>query len=100
MKESKGFLLLDVAVVVLVLGTLLLFVSYGFNGCVKNLQNIQNVREACRLSESFFVGEELLLPKGWQVQNLERSIAVGTLVEVQVLESARGKVLYNLLWVQ
>ena len=54
MKASKGFLPLDLAVVFLVVGTLLFFISTSFGCCVKNLSYMQDVVEAKSLAENFW----------------------------------------------
>jgi Tfp pilus assembly protein PilE len=59
-KASKGFLLLDLAVVLLLLGTLLLFVLNSFKGCISALARTKEIREAQTLAES------TLLAKWWK----------------------------------
>lgn len=101
MKASKGFLLVEVAVVFLVVGILLLFVSSSFTGCVGNLAYSKNVRRAQALAEqAFFSEEELAVPEGWQLQKLERKLQGITLTEVQVLETESGKPIFNLFVAQ
>ncbi|MBQ7882873.1 MAG: hypothetical protein IJ320_00750 [Phascolarctobacterium sp.] len=101
MKASKGFLLVEVAVVFLVVGILLLFVSSSFTGCVGNLAYSKNVRRAQALAEQAFLSEEeLAVPEGWQLQKLERKLQGITLTEVQVLETESGKPIFNLFVAQ
>ena len=74
MKASKGFLLLDLAVVFLVVGTLLFFISTSFGGCVKSLNHMQDVVEAKSLAENFLADETIPISERWQVQKSEHSL--------------------------
>ena len=98
MKASKGFLLLDLAVVFLVVGTLLFFISTSFGGCVKSLNHMQEVVEAQSLAENFSADETIPIPERWQVQKLEHSLQGNLLQEVQVIDGQSGKVIYSLWW--
>lgn len=98
MKASKGFLLLDLAVVFLVVGTLLFFISTSFGGCVKSLNHMQDVVEAQSLAENFLADETIPIPERWQVQKLEHSLQGNILQEVQVIDGQSGKVIYSLWW--
>ena len=98
MKASKGFLLLDLAVVFLVVGTLLFFISTSFGGCVKSLSYLQEVKEAQVLVENFLADETIILPARWQVQKLEHSLQGNLFQEVQVIDGQSGKVVYSLWW--
>ena len=98
MKASKGFLLLDLAVVFLVVGTLLFFISTSFGGCVKSLNHMQEVVEAQSLAENFLADETIIIPKRWQVQKLEHSLQGNLLQEVQVIDEQSSKVIYSLWW--
>ena len=98
MKASKGFLLLDLAVVFLVVGTLLFFISTSFGGCVKSLNHMQDVVEAQSLAENFLADETIPVPERWQVQKLEHSLQGNLLQEVQVIDGQSSKVIYSLWW--
>ena len=98
MKASKGFLLLDLAVVFLVVGTLLFFISTSFGGCVKSLSYMQDVKQAQVLAENFLADETISIPKRWQVQKLEHRLQGKLLQEVQVIARQSGKVIYSLWW--
>ena len=98
MKASKGFLLLDLAVVLFVVGTLLFFISTSFGGCVKGLSYMQDVVEAQSLAENFLADETIIIPKRWQVQKSEHSLQGNLLQEVQVIGGQSGKVIYSLWW--
>ena len=98
MKASKGFLLLDLAVVFLVVGTLLFFISTSFGRCVKNLSYMQGVVEAQVLAENFLADETIAVPERWQVQKLEHRLQGKLLQEVQVIARQSGKVIYSLWW--
>ena len=98
MKASKGFLLLDLAVVFLVVGTLLFFISTSFGGCIKSLSNMQAVAKAQVLAENFLADETITIPERWQVQKLEHSLQGNLLQEVQVIDGQSGKVIYSLWW--
>ena len=98
MKASKGFLLLDLAVVFLVVGTLLFFVSTSFGRCVKSLSYMQDVAEAQVLAENFLADETIAVPERWQVQKLEHRLQGNLLQEVQVIDGQSGKVIYSLWW--
>lgn len=98
MKASKGFLLLDLAVVFLVVGTLLFFISTSFGCCVKNLSYMQDVAEAQVIAENFLADETIAVPERWQVQKLEHSLQGNFLQEVQVIDGQSGKVIYSLWW--
>ena len=98
MKASKGFLLLDLAVVFLVVGTLLFFISTSFGGCVKSLNHMQDVVEAQGLAENFLADETIIIPKRWQVQKSEHSLQGNLLQEVQVIDGQSSKVIYSLWW--
>ena len=98
MKASKGFLLLDLAVVFLVVGTLLFFISTSFGGCIKSLSNMQDVTKAQVLAENFLADETITIPERWQVQKLEHSLQGNLLQEVQVIDGQSGKVIYSLWW--
>ena len=100
MKASKGFLLLDLAVVLLLLGTLLLFVLNSFNGCIGVLARVKEIREAQALAERTIAGETVEVPTNWQVVELERVVQGVVVKEVQVLDGKSGKVLFNLIWAQ
>lgn len=98
MKASKGFLLLDLAVVFLVVGTLLFFISISFGGCVRSLSYMQDLAEAQTLAENFLADETIAIPERWQVQKLEHSLQGNLLQEVQVIDGQSGKVIYSLWW--
>ena len=98
MKASKGFLLLDLAVVFLVVGTLLFFISTSFGCCVKSLNHMQDVVEAQSLAENFLADETIPIPERWQVQKSEHSLQGKLLQEVQVIDGQSGKVIYSLWW--
>ena len=98
MKASKGFLLLDLAVVFLVVGTLLFFISTSFGGCVKSLSYLKDAKEAQVLAENFLVDETTTVPVKWQVQKLEHRLQGNLLQEVQVINEQSGKVIYSLWW--
>ena len=98
MKASKGFLLLDLAVVFLVVGTLLFFISTSFGGYVKSLSDMQDVAEAQVLAENFLADETIAVPERWQVQKLEHRLQGNLLQEVQVIDGQSGKVIYSLWW--
>ena len=98
MKASKGFLLLDLAVVFLVVGTLLFFISTSFGGCVKSLNHMQDVVEAQSLAENFLADETIPIPERWQVQQLKHSLQGNLLQEVQVIDGQSSKVIYSLWW--
>ena len=98
MKASKGFLLLDLAVVFLVVGTLLFFISTSFGCCVKNLSYMQDIVEAQSLAENFLADETISIPERWQVQKSEHSLQGNLLQEVQVIDGQSGKVIYSLWW--
>ena len=98
MKASKGFLLLDLAVVFLVVGTLLFFISTSFGGCVKSLSYLQEAKEAQVLAENFLADETIAVPARWQVQKLEHSLQGNLFQEVQVIDEQSGKVIYSLWW--
>ena len=98
MKASKGFLLLDLAVVFLVVGTLLFFISTSFGGCVKSLSYIKDTKEAQVLAENFFADETIIVPAKWQVQKLEHGLQGNLFQEVQVNDGQSGKVIYSLWW--
>ena len=100
MKASKGFLLLDLAVVLLLLGTLLLFVLNSFKGCISALTRAKEIREAQTLAESTLFGEVVEVLTNWQVVELERVVQGVVIKEVQVLDGKSGKVLFNLVWAQ
>ena len=93
MKASKGFLLLDLAVVFLVVGTLLFFISTSFGGCVKSLSYIKDAKEAQVLAENFLADETISIPKRWQVQKIEHRVRGNLLQEVQVIDGQSGKVI-------
>jgi Tfp pilus assembly protein PilE len=97
-KASKGFLLLDLAVVFLVVGTLLFFISTSFGCCVKNLSYMQDVVEAQSLAENFWADETIPIPERWQVQKSEHSLQGNLLQEVQVIDEQSSKVIYSLWW--
>ncbi len=98
MKASKGFLLLDLAVVFLVVGTLLFFISTSFGCCVKNLSYMQDVAEAQVIAENFLADETIPIPERWQVQKSEHYLQGNLLQEVQVIDGQSGKVIYSLWW--
>ena len=98
MKASKGFLLLDLAVVFLVVGTLLFFISISFGSCIKSLSYMQDVAEAQVLAENFLADETITVPERWQVQKLEHSLQGNLLQEVQIIDEESGKVIYSLWW--
>ena len=98
MKASKGFLLLDLAVVFLVVGTLLFFISTSFGRCIKSLSYMQDVVEAQVLAENFLADETITIPERWQVQKLEYSVQGNLFQEVQVIDEQSGKVIYSLWW--
>ena len=98
MKASKGFLLLDLAVVFLVVGTLLFFVSISFGGCVRSLSYMQDLAEAQTMAENFLADETILIPERWQVQKLEHSLQGNLFQEVQVIDGQSSKVIYSLWW--
>ena len=100
MKASKGFLLLDLAVVLLLLGTLLLVVLNSFKGCISALVRTKEIREAQTLAESTLFGEMVEVPANWQLVELERVVQGVVIKEVQVLDGKSGKVLFNLIWAQ
>ena len=100
MKASNGFLLLDLAVVLLLLGTLLLFVLNSFNGCINALARTKEIREAQTLAESTLFGEVVEVLTNRQVVELERVVQGVVIKEVQVLDGKSGKVLFNLVWAQ
>ena len=100
MKASKGFLLLDLAVVLLLLGTLLLFVLNSFKGGISALARTKEIREAQTLAESTLFGEVVEVPTNWQLVELERVVQGVVIKEVQVLDGKNGKVLFNLIWAQ
>ena len=70
MKASKGFLLLDLAVVFLVVGTLLFFISTSFGCCIKNLSYMQDILDVQSLAENFLADETILIQERWQVKKL------------------------------
>ena len=98
MKASKGFLLLDLAVVFLVVGTLLFFISTNFGGCVKSLSYIKDAKEAQVLAENFLADETFTVYARWQVQKLEHFLQGNLFQEVQVIDEQSGKVIYSLWW--
>ena len=98
MKASKGFLLLDLAVVFLVVGTLLFFISTSFGGGVKSLSYLQDAKEAQVLTENFLADETIAVPARWQVQKLEHRLQGNLFQEVQVIDEQSGKVIYSLWW--
>ena len=98
MKASKGFLLLDLAVVFLVVGTLLFFISTSFGGCIKSLRYMQDLAEAQTLAENFLTDETITVPERWQVQKIEHSLQGNLIQEVQVIDGQNGKVIYSLWW--
>ena len=98
MKASKGFLLLDLAVVFLVVGTLLFFISTSFSVSIKSLSYMEDVAEAQALAENFLADETIPIPERWQVQKSEHSLQGKLLQEVQVIDGQSGKVIYSLWW--
>ena len=98
MKASKGFLLLDLAVVFLVVGTLLFFISTSFGGCIKSLSYLKDVEQAQVLAENFLTDETITVPERWQVQKIEHSLQGNLFQEVQVIDGQTGKVIYSLWW--
>lgn len=100
MKGSKGFLLLELAVVFLLLGTLLIFVLGSFSSCIKALSFTKEVQKAQAVAEQALFNEEINLPSHWQVVKTERVVQGVTLKEVQILEIKSGKVIFNLVWAQ
>ena len=98
MKASKGFLLLDLAVVFLVVGTLLFFISTSFGGCVKSLSYLEDAKEAQVLAENFLADETITVSARWQVQKLEHRLHGNLFQEVQVVDEQSGKVIYSLWW--
>ena len=98
MKASKGFLLLVLAVVFLVVGTLLFFISTSFGGCVRSLSYMQDIVEAQSLAENFLADETIPVPERWQVQKLEHSLQENLFQEVQVIDGQSSKVIYSLWW--
>ena len=98
MKASKGFLLLDLAVVFLVVGTLLFFISTSFGGCIKSLSALQDVKQAQMLAENFLADETITISERWQVQKLEHSLQGNLIQEVQIIDRQSGKVIYSLWW--
>ena len=96
MKASKGFLLLDLAVVFLVVGTLLFFISTSFSVSIKSLSYMEDVAEAQVLAENFLADETIAVPERWQVQKLEHRVQGNLLQEVQVIDEQSGKVIYSL----
>lgn len=97
MKASKGFLLLDLAVVVLLLGTLLLFVLRSFHGCIGALSKAKEVRKAQSLAESKLFGDEVEVTESWQFVETERVVQGVVIKEVQVLDGKSGKVIFNII---
>lgn len=100
MKASKGFLFLDLTVVVFLVSSLLLFVNTAFNGCVKNLVYMQTMNEAQVLAEELLLDETIDVPAHLQVEILEREVHGKFIKEVRVNETASGKAVYNLLFVK
>ena len=98
MKASKGFLLLDLAVVFLVVGTLLFFISTSFGSCIKSLSFLQDIAQAQTLAENFLADETIPIPERWQVQKLEHSLQGNLFQEVQVIDGQSSKVIYSLWW--
>ena len=98
MKASKGFLLLDLSVVFLVVGTLLFFIGTSFGSCIKSLRYMQDVAEAQSLAENFLTDETITVPERWQVQKIEHSLQGNLFQEVQVIDGENGKVIYSLWW--
>ena len=86
------------AVVFLVVGTLLFFISTSFGCCVKNLSYMQDVVEAQSLAENFLADETIPIPERWQVHKSEHSLQGNLLQEVQVIDGQSGKVIYSLWW--
>lgn len=99
MKASKGFLLVELAVVFLVVGTLLLCVTTSFGRSAQTLNFVQSVRQAQALAEQSLLGVAVDLPDGWQVHMEERNLQGITLREVQIIEAKSGKIIFNLLLV-
>ena len=91
---------MDLAVVLLLLGTLLLFVLNSFKGCISGLVRTKEIREAQTLAESTLFGEIVEVPANWQLVELERVVQGVVIKEVQVLDGKSGKVLFNLIWAQ
>lgn len=89
---------MDLAVVFLVVGTLLFFVSGSFKGCIKNLTLASDVRRAQALAEEALLKEVVELPSQWQVNKVEHYIGRKILLEVQVLEKESSKIIFNLWW--
>ena len=100
MKGSKGFLLLELAVVFLLVGILLLFVSSSFRGCIKALSRANEVQQAQALAEEAMFNEVLDVPANWQVNKEERMEQGINLKEVQILDVETGKIIFNLFWAQ
>ncbi len=100
MKESKGFLLVELAVVILLMGSLLLFVIHSFSGCVKTSAKAKDVQKVQTLAERTIAGEEVELPAHWQLLVLDKVVQGVSLREVQVLDVQNGKIIFNLLWMQ
>ena len=86
------------AVVFLVVGTLLFFISTSFGRCVKSLSYMQDVVAAQVLAENFLADETITIPERWQVQKLEHRLQGNLLQEVQVIDGQSGKVIYSLWW--
>ena len=98
MKANKGFLLLDLAVVFLVVGTLLFFVSGSFRSCAHKLNFANDVRKAQVLAEQALVTENVDVPEHWQLNKLEHVVQGRNLLEVQVVEKSSGRIIFNLWW--
>lgn len=99
MKASKGFLLLDLAVMFLLVGTLLIFVIHSFNGCVSALNRTGDVRKAQILAEKALFNQ-VELPSNWQLLENERVVQGEVLKEVQIVDGKSGKIIFNLFWLQ
>ena len=87
------------AVVFLVVGTLLFFISTSFGRCVKSLSYMQDVKQAQVLAENFLADETIAIPEQWKVQKLEHRLQGNLFQEVQVIDGQSGKVIYSLWWV-
>lgn len=97
MKNSKGYLLLETAVICCVAMGLLLSVLAVFAGSIRQLaaqRNLLNALEACQLHSA---GTPAALPPNWQVQEI---VTGGDLKarSVQVLQG--DKIICNLVQVE
>ena len=98
MKKAKGFILLETAMLLLFIFSLLITTLYSYNHSLRQALRLQELIQASNYCEAVLMGEAEGKPQGFTIRQQREDRGDYVIIDIQVLKDE--EIIYNLLQLQ